>query len=233
MTGSLENAMTHTLRLTNPQALPDLANFLGRARRINDGAARVIATDRFLQVYVGVFLPRGLLDATPTVLGLRVFELAESMTFDEVVPLEALISRVERAQAEGGDLRLPSPSPSITWSAITPPRDGWQRKLGVSADLLRTAAEEGVTKVKEAIPDSVGEAIVQKVRAEVWGAPLGGKKKIPAGAGFAADALGFLTERSLSVHTVGNWIRLSAKHGYVLVKTGVPLDDWDEESSED
>lgn len=225
--------MTHTLRLTHPQALPDLANFLGRARRINDGAARVIATDRFLQVYVGVFLPRGLLDATPTVLGLRVFEISEPMNFDEVVPLEALISRVERAQAEGGDVRLPSPSPSITWSAITPPRDGWQRKLGVSADLLRTAAEEGVTKVKEAIPDSVGEAIVQKVRAEVWGAPLAGKKKIPTGAGFAADALGFLTERSLNVHTVGNWIRLSAKHGYVLVKTGVPLDDWDEESSGD
>jgi hypothetical protein len=233
MTGSLENAMTHTLRLTHPQALPDLANFLGRARRINDGATRVIATDRFLQVYVGVFLPRGLLDATPTVLGLRVFELAEAMNFDEVVPIEALISRAERAHAYNGELRLPSPSPSITWSAISPPRDGWQRKLGVSAEILRTAAEEGVHKVKEAIPDSVGEAIVQKVRAEVWGAPLPGKKKIPAGAGFAADALGLLTERSLSVHTVGNWIRLSAKHGYVLVKTGVPLDDWDEEPADD
>jgi hypothetical protein len=233
MTGSLENAMTHTLRLTHPQALPDLVNFLGRAQRVNDGAARVIATDRFLQVYVGVFLPRGLLDATPTVLGLRVFELAEPGDFDEVVPLEAFISRVERAQAEGGDLRMPSPSPSISWSAITPPRDGWQRKLGVSSDLLRTAAEEGVQKVKEALPNSVGEAIVQKVRAEVWGTPIAVKKKIPAGAGFAADALGFLTERSLSVHTVGNWIRLSAKHGYVLVKTGVPLDDWDEEPGDD
>jgi hypothetical protein len=233
MTGSLENAMTHILRLTNLQALPDLANFLARARRINDGAARVIATDRFLQVYVGVFLPRGLLDATPTVLGLRVFELAEPQNFDDVVPLEAFISRVERAQADNGDLRLPSPSPSITWSAITPPRDGWQRKLGVSADLLRQAAEDGVHKVKDAIPDSAGEAIVQKVRAEVWGAPLSGKKQIPAGAGFAADALGFLTERSLSVHTVGNWIRLSAKHGYVLVKTGAPLDDWVEESGDD
>jgi hypothetical protein len=225
--------MTHTLRFTNLKALPDLANFLARARRINDGAARVIATDRFLQVYVGVFLPRGLLDATPTVLGLRVCELAEPMNFDEVVPLEAFISRVERAQVENSDLRLPSPSPSISWSAITPPRDGWQRKLGVSTDLLRTAAAEGVQKVKEAIPDSAGEAIVQKVRAEVWGAVIPGKKKIPAGAGFAADALGFLTERSLNVHSVGNWIRLSSKHGYVLVKTGVPLDDWDEEPGDD
>jgi hypothetical protein len=229
MTGSLENAMTHTLRFTNPQALPDLASFLGRARRINDGAARVIATDRFLQVYVGVFLPRGLLDATPTVLGLRVFELAEPHNFDEVVPLEACMSRVERTQADGSDLRLPSPSPSISWSAITPPRDGWQRKLGVSSEVLQAAAEEGVRQVKKAIPDSLGEAMVQKIRAEVWGAPIDQKRKIPAGAGFAAHALGFLTERSLSVHTVRNWIRLSAKHGYVLVKTGLPLDDWDEE----
>jgi len=225
--------MTHTLRFTHPQALPDLANFLGRARRINDGAARVIATGRFLQVYVGVFFPRGLLDETPTVLGLRVFELAEPHDWDEVVPLEAFVSRVERAQGEGSDLRLPSPSPSIAWSAITPPRDGWQRKLGVSSDLLKIAAKDGVQKVKQAIPDSVGEAIVQKVRAEVWGAPIAERKKIPAGAGFAADALGFLTDRSLSVHTVGNWIRLSAKHGYVLVKTGIPLDDWNEESGAD
>jgi hypothetical protein len=221
--------MTRTLRFTHPQALADLANFLGRARRINDGAARVIATGRLLQVYVGVFFPRGLLDQTPTVLGLRVFELAEPHDWDEVVPLEAFVSRVERAQGEGSDLRLPSPSPSIAWSAITPPRDGWQRKLGVSSDLLKIAAKDGVQKVKQAIPDSVGEAIVQKVRAEVWGAPIAERKKIPAGAGFAADALGFLTDRSLSVHTVGNWIRLSAKHGYVLVKTGIPLDDWNEE----
>lgn len=224
--------MTHTLRLANPHALADLENFLGRARRINDGAARVIAADRFLLVYVGVFLPRGLLDATPTVLGLRVFELTEPWTIDEVVPLEAFVSRVERARADNSDLLLPTPSPSIAWSAITPPRDGWARKLGVSADLLKSAADEGVKKVRDALPENVGEAIVQKVRSEVWGASLGGKKKIPAGAGFAADALGFLTERSLAVHTVGNWIRLSSKHGYILVKTGVPLDDWEDELGE-
>jgi hypothetical protein len=225
MTGSLDNEMTTTLRLTNPQALPDLQNFIGRARRINDGAARLIATDHFLQVYVGVFLPRGLMDETPTVLGLRVFELADPLTLDEVVPLEALASRVERAVQEGA-IKLPTPSPSIQWQAITPPRDGWQRRLGISADLLRTAAEQGVTTVREALPENVGEAVVQKVRAEVWGAPVSEKKKIPAGAAFAADALGFLTERSLAVHTVGNWIRLTSKHGYVLVKTGRPLEEW-------
>ena len=43
-------------------------------------------------------------------------------------------------------------------------------------------------------------------------------KRIPAGAAFAADALGFLDERSLQVHTNDPWLRLTAAHGYVLVK---------------
>jgi hypothetical protein len=222
--------MTTTVRLTNPQALPDLSAYLGRARRINDGAARLIATDTSLQVYVGVLLPRGLLDRTPTVLGLRVFALTEPLALDEVVPLEAFASRVDRAREESGDLRLPSPSPSIQWQTITPPKDGWHRRVGVSADVLRDAAKEGVDRVRTSIPDSAGEAVVQKVRAEVWGAEVPGKKNIPAGAGFAADALGFLTERSLAVHTLGNWVRLTSKHGYVLVKTGQPLDDWEDEA---
>lgn len=225
--------MTTTLTLTKPGALPDLANFLGRARRVNDQAARIIATDCFLQVYVGVFLPRGLLDQTPTVLGLRVCELTEPHTIDEVVPLEALASRVERAQAGDGTLRLPSPSPSIQWQAITPPRDGWRRRQGVPAALLKSAAEAGVEKVSEAIPGSVGEAIVQKVRAEVWGVPIVGKKNIPSGAGFAADALGFLTEKSLAVHTCGNWIRLTSKNGYVLVKTAQAQSEWEDRPGSD
>jgi len=233
MNGSLENAMTTTVHLSHPQGLADLANFLGRARRINDQAARIIATDRFLLVYVGVLLPRGLLDQTPTVLGLRVFELSESATIDNVVPLEALESRVERAHSAGEGLRLPTPSPSIQWTTITPPRDGWRRRLGVSADVLKSAAKDGIEKVREAIPDSVGEAIVQKVRSDVWGAGVPGKEHIPCGAGFAAEALGFLGERSLAVHTVGNWLRLTSKDGYVLVKTGQPLDDWVEEQDAD
>jgi hypothetical protein len=218
--------MTTTVHLSHAQGLTDLAHFLGRARRINDQAARIIVTDRFLQVYVGVLIPRGLLDQTPTVLGLRVFELSEPGALDEVVPLEALLSRVERAQSEGGGLRLPSPSPSIQWTTITPPRDGWQRRLGVSSEVLKAVAEEGIEKVREAIPGSVGESIVQKVRSEVWGASVPGKDHIPCGAGFAAEALGFLGDRSLAVHTVGNWLRLTSKNGYVLVKTGQPLDDW-------
>lgn len=225
--------MTTAITLTHPQAGPDLINYLNRARRINDGAARLIAEDSLLQVYVGVFFPRGLLDSTPTVLGLRVLEMSQPAQFDLVVPLEALVSRVERsATEEGGAIRLPSPSPSLQWAAITPPREGWRKRLGVPGEALRQVAAEGVAQVKNALPDGAGEAIVQKVRSEVWGQDVPGKKGIPWGAGFAADALGFAGDRSLGVHTLDNWVRLTSKHGYVLVKTGRPLDELGEPGSD-
>ncbi len=224
--------MTIAITFSQPKAGPDLVSYLNRARRVHDGAARLIAEDTYLQVYVGVFFPRGLLDSTPTVLGLRVVEMTEPATFDLVVPLEALVSRLERsANEEGGALRLPSPSPSLQWAAITPPREGWRRRLGVSGELLRQAAEEGVALVKKTLPDGAGEAIVQKVRSDVWGQDIPGKKGLPWGAGFAADALGFASDRSLGVHTLDNWVRLTSKHGYVLVKTGRPLDDLGEPGS--
>jgi hypothetical protein len=217
--------MTITIRLAETRALSDLLVFIQRARLVNDQAARIIAEDRYLQVYVGVFLPRGLLDQTPTVLGLRVFQLDQPLTCDEVVPLEALEHRVSRAIESDGVVTLPSPSPSITWQAITPPRDGWHRRLGVGSEVLADAAKQGVDAVKQALPGSAGEAVVQKVRAQVWGQAVAGKKNIPWGAGFAAEALGFLSEKSLTVHICGNWLRLSSKHGYVLVKTATPPDE--------
>lgn len=224
--------MADTFSLPTLESAQDLLSFLGRARRVNDGSARLIAGDGFIQAYVGVLFPRGLLDRTPTVLGLRVARVMESPSFDVVVPLESLVFRIERAidaHTDGPvDVVLPAQSPSIQWAAVTPPRDGWRRRLGVSSQVLSEAAKNGVSQVAEAIPDNAGEAVVQKVRAEVWGQPLGKKKSIPWAAGFAADALGFVDEKSLGVHSVDNWIRLTSKNGYVLVKIyGEPegLDD--------
>jgi hypothetical protein len=84
--------------------------------------------------------------------------------------------------------------------------------------LAAAAAASGVAKVAETVPDTIGESVLQKVRAEVWGSMLPDHKRIPAGAAFAADALGFLAESALQVHTLENWARLSSKAGYVLVK---------------
>jgi hypothetical protein len=88
----------------------------------------------------------------------------------------------------------------------------------VSSAALSEAAQSGIARVAEAVPANAGESIVQKVRAEVWGEILSHHKRIPAGAAFAADALGLLEGRNLQVHTRDNWVRLSSKAGYVLVK---------------
>lgn len=222
--------MAHTFSLESDSARRDAIQFLERAARVNNGSARLIADGSALQVYVGVLFPRGLLDSTPTVLGLRVFRLAVASEFDVVVPIESLLHRLQVGIDQGDDsTRVPAEVASLQWAAITPPKDGWRRRLGVTSDAVTTAAAHGVAKVAETVPETVGESVLQKVRSEVWGAMLPEHKRIPAGAAFAADALGFVTEGSLTVHTVDNWVRLSSKAGYVLVKFvgGVPHDDSD------
>lgn len=212
--------MSDTLTITQRAAAGDLVSFLHRARRVLDGSARLIASDGFLQCYAGILFPRGLLDKTPTVLGLRVVEVAPGETVDTTVPIESLTHRIEQALQHDGDVvvSVPTPSPSLQWTAVTPPRDGWKRRLPVTSSLLSEVAKNGITAISDGLPENAGEPVVQRIRAEVWGQPVPHKKAIPWGAGFAADALGFLGQRNLAVHTNGLWVRLSAHHGYVLVK---------------
>jgi hypothetical protein len=226
--------MAHTFALTSPEARLDAIQFLERAARVNNASARLIASAGYVQIYVGVLFPRGLLDQTPTVLGLRVFEVATPVEFDVIVPLESLIHRLTVSGENGEDhTRVPAEVASLSWAAITPPREGWRRRRNVTGVALTEAAETGIAKVAQAVPDSIGEAVLQKVRADVWGTMLPAHKRIPAGAGFAADALGFLPAHWLQVHTVDNWIRLSSKNGYVLVKYPGANAFADEEFDED
>lgn len=223
--------MANTFSLESTQARLDAIQLLERAARVNNGSARLIAVGEFLQVYVGILIPRGLLDQTPTVLGLRVFRLLEPQTFDVVVPLDSLIHRLTVTNEENGvETRVPAEVASLSWASITPPREGWRRRLSVSAEALTLAAEEGVKKVADVVPETIGESVLQKVRAEVWGGIIDGHKRIPAGAAFAADALGFLSEKSLSVNSLDKWIRLTSKSGYVLVKFPGGHDFGDDES---
>jgi hypothetical protein len=56
------------------------------------------------------------------------------------------------------------------------------------------------------------------VRSEVWGKPIPGAEHLPAGAAFAAFALGFLGEDPVRVYDTGPWTRLTAHRGHILVK---------------
>jgi len=91
---------------------------------------------------------------------------------------------------------------------------------------VREVARQGVQAVSDAVPADSGAAIVQKVRARVWGAVSGwGPQEgpaIPDGAAFALDVLGFLPptvqEVGVAAERSGQWVRLSTGAGHVLVK---------------
>lgn len=216
--------MSRSFSLADAQTLDDLQVFLARATRIEEGSVRLIAGSGILAVYVAVFYPVGLLDESPTVLGLRTIALGpdadgEPSTFDVVVPIRSLLTRVESAQQSGATtISLPMEVNTVTWAAISPPRGGWQAGGSASGAVLDAAARAGIAEVASAVPDAAGEQIVRRVRSEVWSRPIPGLEHVPAGAGFAALALGFLGEDEVRLYETGPWTRLTSQRGHVLVK---------------
>lgn len=219
--------MTRTFSLVDALALGDLHVFLGRALRVQDGSVRLIGGSGVLAVYVSVLHPVGLLDETPTVLGLRTFAIAPQEDFDVVVPVRSLLMRVESrleaadaADSSGGvEVTLPMEVNTVTWAAISPPRGGWLSLGTIEPSLLDSVARAGIDEVAEVVPTGTGEQIVQRVRSEVWGRMIDDYDNIPRGAAFAALSLGFLHEAdSVSVLESGPWTRLTTKRGHVLVK---------------
>ena len=221
--------MTRAFTFADPASLDDLQVFLSRAQRVEDGSVRLIGGSGVLAVYTAVLYPVGLLDVTPTVLGLRTFALTGTESFDVVVPIRSLVMRVERAQQlaveaiEAGretpaSVGLPMEVHTATWAAISPPRGGWRAVPSLDAELLSQVAQAGIAEVAEAVPDAVGESIVRRVRAEVWSREIPGFEHIPAGAAFAELSLGFLGEPVVKVYETGPWTRLTTTRGHVLVK---------------
>ena len=218
--------MSRSFTLVDSLALGDLHVFLGRALRVEDGSVRLIAGSGVLAVYVAVLHPAGLLDESPTVLGLRTFAVASDDAFDSVVPVRSLLMRVETAleaaSQEGGErvtVSLPMEVNSVSWAAISPPRGGWHPLEGPTAQELDAVARAGIDEVAAAIPTGTGEQIVHRVRSEIWGRPLTGFDYITGGAGFAALSLGFLGDgETVAVYESGPWTRVTTRRGHVLVK---------------
>lgn len=224
--------MSRTYTFADAQTLEDLQVFLARAARIEEGSVRLIAGSGVLATYAAVFYPVGLLDESPTVLGLRTFALVPGITgeadeFDVVVPIRSLLTRLEKAQAErAGDpsnlgtitISLPMEVNTVTWAAISPPRGGWRPSSATTAAVLDAAARSGIDEVATALPDGAGEQIVRRVRSEVWARPIPGLEHVPAGAGFAALGLGFLGDDEVRIFETGPWTRLTTVRGHILVK---------------
>jgi hypothetical protein len=197
--------MSHSITLQDPLAVDDLITYLSRAARIDDGSVRLIGGGGVLAVYVAVFYPSGILDDSPTVLGLRTFALPATESLDVVVPVGALLDR----------LRSPRLGTADATTAVTVALPA----SGKTAAALDSTARAGIDEIAAAIPTGTGEQIVHKVRSQVWGRPIPGFDHIPAGAGFAALSLGFLGEDDeIRVFETGPWVRLTTRRGHVLTK---------------
>ena len=218
--------MSRTFTLSDSLALGDLHVFLGRAMRVDDGSVRLIAGSGVLAVYVSVLHPAGLLDESPTVLGLRTFAIAAGEAFDAVVPVRSLAMRVESqvdaaalSPTEPVTITLPMEVNTVTWAAISPPRGGWLPLESTGSTVLEAAARAGIDEVASAIPTGTGEQIVQRVRTEIWARTIDGLDFVPAGAAFAALSLGFLADdETVAIYETGPWTRLTTRGGHVLVK---------------
>ena len=217
--------MSQSFTLTDSQSLSDLIVFLSRSGRVLDGSVRLMASEGVLAVYTAIFYPRGLLDASPTVLGLRTFALQEPVDLDKVVPVRSLLERLKRLESTASDLTLPVTVTvplevnTVTWAGISPPKGGWEPHGQTPAAHLEAAARQGIDEVATAVPEGTGELIVERVRSEVWGRQVEGIEFVPTGAGFAAFSLGFLSDdEPVQLYESGLWTRLSTSRGHVLVR---------------
>jgi hypothetical protein len=218
--------MVQQLTLADSLSLGDLHTYLQRAGRIEDGSVRLVAGSGILAVYTAILYPRGILDESPTVLGLRTFQLFETEDFDVVVPMRSVVERIVRARGGLGDgdesqpvtMTRPPQVNTVTWAGISPPRGGWRPLGETDSATLERAARAGIEEVASAIPEGTGESLVQRVRSEVWGRGIEGLEHVPAGAAFAALSLGFLGDDRIRIFETGPWTRLSSRRGHVLVR---------------
>lgn len=199
------------------QGLADLGTFVGRARTADqEGAVRLHADGTTLAAYVGVLPGSGLM-GEGAVLGLRTMPLAEATTLDVTVALGAISDRV--ARTSGVRLPVPAMTVSAPWSAVAPPRSGWERVGAVVAEDLVEAARQGIAEIAQGAPADAGGQAVTALRRQVWGRSTPTVPPVRAGGAFAAYVLGFVPPgTAATVWAHGRWTRLSTPAGHVLMR---------------
>ncbi len=216
--------MKNTFQLLDEQTALDLKSYLTRARKMDQkGSVRLRAFGTLLTAYVAPLFTASILDAGPTVLGLRTMELKSEAEINILVSIQAVLDRLafelERPATEERFIFDMVSTERIPWAGVSPPRTGWVEAGFLSEELLTNTAKKGITDVAETIPESVGGPIAARIRAEVWGRAMDVESKVPAGAAFAAAGLGFLVkDQDVPVFHSQGWVRLSTEFGHVLSK---------------
>lgn len=221
--------MTEQLHFADAASLQDLGTFIKRGRRINEQGIRLQAVGQVLAAWLPVMTPGSLTSRLPAVLGLRTMELAEPSDADVTVELAAVSDRLARLNPASTEFPLPPTLINAPWTAVTPPRSGWEPRGQLADETLRHSAEAGISEVSETVPDTAGAHVVEQVRENVWGRVLepGAEDDvvsgtaIPAGAAFGALSLGFLAPNGgiSSVYALGKWLRITSAGGYILCRT--------------
>lgn len=199
-------------------ATDDFGLYVRRAVRLDEsGAMRLQVGAGVLAAWVGVLPGRGLANEGLT-LGLRTMQVVDTgpdtTDLDVCVPLAGLRDRLARDPE--GPVRVPPQELTPGWAGVTPPRSGWEPVGTVDVELLRRAAQDGIREIAAGTPEGAGSLAVATLRATVWGRPVAGG--VPAGAAFAAHALGFLVGDLATWHRAGPWGRLSTPVGHVLTR---------------
>lgn len=205
----------------------DLRGFLGRAHRVNaDADARLRGYGPVLAAYVCPLDD----DAVPTVVGLRVFQLARDWDGDVVSAVSAWLDRLNREE-NFPVLQVP-PVETIggSWAGLTAPRAGWRAEGVIAVSTLRAVAADGIEQVATQVTSGTGTKIASTVREQVWSAPLPHddvQVNVPAAAAFTGEVLGFwqgLADHEVAtVSSVGAWLRVSTPHGHLMHRTVGPL----------
>ena len=206
---------TQRLIFPDAEAAGDALVFAARAARLGDDEVRLRAEAGVLLMTAAPLAPRGLLDATPTVIAMRALAVDPELVCDFVVTASTLALAPDDQHA----LLLPATALSPAWAGISPPRAGWSADGTIAASMLAALAQRGIAAVAEAVPSDAGEDIVRTVRAHVWGEQMDELHGLPLGAAFAALALGFIGgDEQARVFRAGGWTRVSLARGHVLVR---------------
>jgi len=207
--------MSQRLIFPDAEAAADALTFASRTSRLGDSGVRLQAANGTLAMTSAPLAPRGLLDATPTVLALRALPVDPELVCDLVVEAPLLVAAPDDDRA----VILPEVAVSPAWAGVAPPKGGWEAAGTLRAAVLAARAQFGIASVAEAMPADPGEDVVRTVRAAVWGAPDDQLAGLPLGAAFAAFALGFIVgEEDARLLTAGPWSRLTLTRGHILVR---------------
>lgn len=210
--------MPVSLPLSDAAAREDLRILLQRLQRSGEPEVRLVTRGNALAVYGCTQAPQGITDAASVVLVMRAFELTEepAAPVDATVAGRALLDRIARLGILGLAFDVPEVPAIAPWAGVLPPVSGWEPAGSVDAASLAAVAAEGIARVASALPAQPGEAVVRRMRREVWGAEIA--PGIPAAAAFAAESMGFLGEAPLRVARSRAWTRLSSESGHVLIR---------------